>query len=106
MPTQGEHMQAQRLSGLLSLFSIVLFGADAVCSQDFPSKPVRIVTSGAGGPSDIAARLVAQGISGTLGQQVLVDNRAAGNTVVEVVQKAPADGYTVLLYGSALWLGP
>src|SRR4051812_28364011 len=90
----------------LVLSAIVVTAANVACGQDFPTKPVRIVTSGAGGPSDIAARLVAQGISGALGQQVLVDNRAAGNTVVEVVQKAPPDGYTVLLYGSALWLGP
>jgi tripartite-type tricarboxylate transporter receptor subunit TctC len=75
-------------------------------AQDFPSRPVRIVTSGAGGPSDIAARLVAQGVAGLFGQPVLVDNRAAGNTVIEVVQKANPDGYTILLYGSALWLGP
>jgi tripartite-type tricarboxylate transporter receptor subunit TctC len=61
-------------------------------AQDYPLKTVRIVTSGAGGPSDIAARLIAQGISRPLGQAVLVDNRAAGNTVVEVVQKAPRWG--------------
>ena len=75
-------------------------------AQEFPGKTVRIVTSGAGGPSDIATRLVAQGITAPLGQPVIVENRAAGNAVVEAVAKAPPDGHTILLYGSALWLGP
>ena len=95
-----------RFAGCFFLLATMMLGAPTIYGQDFPSKPVRIVTSGAGGPSDIAARLVAQGISGPLGQPVVVDNRAAGNTIMEAVQKAPPDGHTVLLYGSALWLGP
>ena len=91
--------------GLVSCI-VAVFCANVAHGQDFPVKTIRIVTSGAGGPSDIATRLVAQGISGPLGQQVVVDNRAAGNTVVEAVLRAPPDGYTLLLYGSALWLGP
>ena len=45
---------------------------------DYPNKPIRIYTGSAGGSNDAAARLIAQGISGPLGQQVIVDNRAAG----------------------------
>ena len=72
----------------------------------FPSKPLRIITSGVGGAGDVVSRLIAQGISPALGQQVIVDNRASGLIPVEVAAKAPADGYTILLYGSTVWLGP
>ena len=98
-------MSIMRVTALF-LLAITASGTDVVSAQDFPNKPVRIVTSGAGGPSDIAARLVAQGISTPLGQPVLVDNRAAGNAIMDAVLKAPPDGHTILLYGSALWLGP
>ena len=67
---------------------------------------MRIVTSGVGGAGDVASRLVAQGIAPLLGQQVIVDNRASGAIPVEAALKAPADGYTILLYGSTVWLGP
>ena len=53
----------------------MVFGAAAVSGQDYPNKPIRILTSGAGGSSDILSRLIGQGISGPLGQPVIVDNR-------------------------------
>ena len=76
-----------------------------VYAQDYPVKPVRIVTAPAGGGNDFSARLVARGISGPLKQQVIVDNRP---TILgpEIVAKAPADGYTLLLTGSSHWIGP
>lgn len=74
--------------------------------QGFPSRPVRIVTSGVGGAGDVVSRLIAQGISTGLGQQVIVDNRSSGAIPVEVAVKARPDGYTLLVYGSTVWLGP
>ena len=55
-----------------------------------------------GGPTDIFARLIAQGLTATLGQQVVVENKggAGGNVGTEAVAKAKADGYT-LLFGTA-----
>lgn len=67
---------------------------------------MRIVTSGVGGAGDVAARIIGQGITPALGQQVIIDNRASGTTPVETVVRMPADGYTLLLYGSTVWLGP
>lgn len=67
-----------------------------VCGQDYPTKPIRIVTGGAGGGTDFTARLIAQGISGPLGQPVVVENRGAGIIPVEFVSKAPPDGYTLV----------
>ena len=68
-------------------------------AQAFPAKPVRIIApSGAGGPVDVIARLVAEGLTGVLGHQVVVENRvgAAGLIGTELVAKAPPDGYTLL----------
>ena len=78
-----------------------------VSAAEFPAKPIRIVTAEAGGTGDVVARLLAAGLSRTLGQQVLVENRG-GNGVIPaqaVAQSAP-DGHTLLLYGSTVWLLP
>jgi len=73
--------------------------------QPYPYKPVRIVTSSAGGGNDFATRVIAQGISASLGQQVVVDNRSS-DIPGEIVKNAAADGYTLLVAGSSHWLLP
>jgi tripartite-type tricarboxylate transporter receptor subunit TctC len=83
-----------------------LLAAGAVCAQDFPLKPLRIITSEVGGGSDFTARLIAQGLSGNLGQQAIVDNRPAGVAQGEAVAKAPPDGYTLFVTGDTLWTLP
>ena len=92
---------------VLGMFSIgvsVLAGG-AVSAQDYPNKPVRIVTSLPGGGNDLKARLIAPGISGPLGQPVIIDNRAALLSI-EAVSKAPPDGYTLLIQGGTVWIFP
>jgi tripartite-type tricarboxylate transporter receptor subunit TctC len=74
-------------------------------SQSYPARPIRIVTPPAGAGNDFVARVIAQGLTGSLGQQLVVDNRPAA-VVGELVAKAPADGYTLLAVGSVLWLTP
>jgi tripartite-type tricarboxylate transporter receptor subunit TctC len=74
--------------------------ASAASAQSYPSKPVRmIVASSAGSNPDTIGRILAQGMTQTLGQQVIVDNRAGagGNIGGEVATLAPADGYTLFL---------
>ena len=69
-------------------------------AQGYPTRPVRIVVPYAAGTSpDIIARLVGQALSERLGQQVIIENRtgAGGDIGTEVVVRAPADGYTLLL---------
>jgi len=91
------------LAGLL----IVVCGAALAADADrFPVKPIRIVTSEAGGGLDFVARLVSQGLSTTLGQQVIVDNRPSGVFTGSIVSKAAPDGYTLLFNGSSFWMLP
>ena len=91
---------------VFSLGALVVATAAPVSGQGYPNKPVRIVTSGAGGNSDFAARIIAQGISGPLGQPVVIDNRGGGVVPIEVVSKAPPDGYTLLVTGAVFWILP
>ncbi len=76
------------------------------CAQGYPVKPIRIVTAEPGGGHDLTARLIAQGITSALGQQVIVENRSGAIFAGEIVSKAPPDGYTLLAFGSSLWLLP
>ena len=93
---------------LISLFSVglMVLGPTAVCSQDYPVKPIRIVTSGVGGGNDFVSRLLAQGLTANLGQQVIVDNRGGGVAPGQAVYQAPPDGYTLLVAANNLWTGP
>ena len=96
-----------RFSVSLPAALILLSGAgDVYAQRDYPNKTIRIFTTEPGGAADIASRLIAQGISGPLGQPVVVENRAGGITAVEAVAKAPPDGYSMIHYGSTIWLLP
>ncbi len=71
----------------------------------YPSKAVRIVTNTPGGSTDLASRLIAQGVTAALGQPVIIENRPA-IVLVEIVSKAQPDGYTVLVESGTLWIAP
>ena len=73
-------------------------------AQSWPAKPVRVVTTQPGSSAELMGRLIAPGLSSALGQQVVIDNR--GLVAAEIVARAPADGYTLLLYTSPLWIAP
>ncbi len=96
---------AARASGALAgtvLGAIALFAATpAAFAQAFPNKPIKIIVPfPAGGTTDIAARLVAQKMSETIGQPVTVENRggAGGSLGADAVAKAAPDGYTILMH--------
>lgn len=93
-----------RFIALVLLFIPMLLGAGNAPGQSYPNKPIRIVTSVPGSGNDLVARVVAQGLTPSLGQQVIVDNR--GVVAMEIVAKAPRDGYTLLAFGSPLWILP
>ena len=83
---------------------LLAMAAVAAQAQNYPTKPVRIVTVAPGSANDLVARLIAQELKTPLAQPVIVDNR--GTIAAEIVAKAPPDGYTLLLYGSAVWISP
>jgi tripartite-type tricarboxylate transporter receptor subunit TctC len=69
-------------------------------AQSWPNKPVKIVVPfGPGGPADVYARIVGQGLTESLGQQFIIENKPGAGALIgtEVVAKAPPDGYTLLM---------
>ena len=83
------------------MVAVLLAGASAFASaQSYPTRPIRMVVPyPAGGGGDLLARPLAQSLTETLGQQVIVENRggAGGNLGMEFVAKSPPDGYTLVL---------
>ena len=88
--------------------AMLIFIGIAAHAQTYPSKPLRIVTSEPGGVADLTARLIAQGLSSGFQQPAIVDNRggASGVIGIEIVARAPADGYTLLVFSPSLWTLP
>jgi tripartite-type tricarboxylate transporter receptor subunit TctC len=94
---------------------MLVFSAALAClpggvgAQTYPVKPVRIINPfSPGGSLDLVARLLAKSLTGELGQLFIVENRpGAGGTIgVELVAKAPADGYTLLIVQSSITVNP
>jgi tripartite-type tricarboxylate transporter receptor subunit TctC len=78
------------------------------CAQSYPLRPIRLVAPAAGGGVDFVSRLIAPSLSGELGQQVVIENRAgaSGLLAVEAVLHSKPDGYTLLIYGPPAWINP
>jgi tripartite-type tricarboxylate transporter receptor subunit TctC len=78
----------------------------AAGAQNYPVKPIRlVVTFAPGGTTDIQSRMLVEKLAPRLGQQVLIDNRggAGGNIGMEIVARAPADGYTLVITVVGTW---
>jgi tripartite-type tricarboxylate transporter receptor subunit TctC len=99
----------RRIAAALVLIAALVAGAPA-SAQDYPNRTIRlIVPFPAGGVLDVMGRLIAQNLSATLGQQIIVDNRpGAGSTLAgRDAARAEPDGYTLLLGSAAtLAIGP
>ena len=83
---------------IVAAMTCLSVGTQVAHSQDFPSKPVRIIVANSPGTSpDIVARIVSPELSKILGQPVIVENKPGAGQVVglEYVAKQPADGYTI-----------
>src|SRR5258707_1053454 len=87
-----------------AILALLLLGAAPVGAQTWPVKPVKFVVAYAPGSApDIACRIVAEGMSRGLGQQVLIENRpGAGNVIAaQAVAHAAPDGYTLFFTAAA-----
>jgi tripartite-type tricarboxylate transporter receptor subunit TctC len=103
--------QSQRrvLAPGLFAWGCVLAAGPAAAAEPYPTRPVRMIVPYApGGNADIVGRIVADGLTTRLGQQVVVDNRAGGASIIgtELAAKAPPDGYTILLVASTFAVNP
>ena len=77
--------------------------AGGALAQSFPARPITLINPyAAGGPADLLARAVAEGMSETLGRAVVVDNRPGAGTAIgaRAVAQAKPDGYTLFIGGS------
>src|SRR3989304_5348066 len=99
-------MVLPRLAAGICAVITVITGASSLHAQTYPEKSIRMIVTGIGGGVDFVARLVSPALAGSLGQQVVVDNRPSGIIPGEVVAKAAPDGYTVLFTSGSLWVGP
>jgi tripartite-type tricarboxylate transporter receptor subunit TctC len=90
----------------LMLCTVLCVGlAPSVLAQTYPNRPIRMIAPfPAGGLADVLARLVGDEMSRTLGQPVIIENRAGagGNTGADAVAKADADGYTLLMSSAGI----
>ena len=80
-------------------FVLACVAATAVQAQSYPSKPVRVVVAAATGGPDTVARVVGAQLQQQLGQPFVIENQPGANGIVgaQIVSKAPADGYTLLV---------
>jgi tripartite-type tricarboxylate transporter receptor subunit TctC len=93
----------------VALAALCLWLASACGAQSYPAKAIRLVVpSSPGGGTDIVGRVLAQKLSESMGQQVVVENRAGAGTMIgnELVAKSAPDGYTLLMGLSTLAIIP
>src|SRR4051812_44763587 len=96
-------MSSMRASAVLGL-TLTLLWPVASSAQNYPNKPVRIIVPfGAGGPADVFARVLAQHLTESQKQSIVIENRAGAGAIIgtDAVAKSAPDGYTLLLMSNA-----
>jgi tripartite-type tricarboxylate transporter receptor subunit TctC len=89
---------------LLIAAAIAVFGVNDAAAQSYPSRPVKIVVPATpGGAIDLIARTLAEKLTGSLGQPVVVENKpgASNNLGTDFVAKSPPDGYSLVIVASS-----
>ncbi len=104
--SNGQHARKCAFAFMHALAQVLVVGAftalsgSAVAQQAYPNKPIRFITPfPPGGSTTIVLRLVGQKLTEAWGQQVIIENRPGGNTIIgtESVAKSPPDGYTIMM---------
>src|SRR5689334_20620964 len=93
-------LSRRRFLRLAAGAAVLPFAPHVACAQSYPARPVTMVVAfGAGGPSDVIARVLAEGMRSSLGQPVVVENVAGASGTIGVgrVARAAPDGYTLVL---------
>ena len=96
-------MRTIRWLGAIS--SLIMFACSTAWSQQYPSKPVRVVVVfPAGGGTDIVSRIIFQKVGEQTNQQFLIDNRVGASGMIggAIVAKSPPDGYTLMVYSQTM----
>jgi len=90
---------------IVTVGALVTIADPVAAQQNYPNKPIRFITPyAAGGSTSFLARIVGQKLTESWGQQVLVESRGGGNTIIatELLAKSPPDGYTILMVSPAI----
>jgi len=98
-------MKLKNLRRLVAAISMLVCCAGGACAQSWPQRPIRLVVPApAGGPTDVPARLAADGLSNLMPQRFLVENRAGAGGLVagEYVARSEPNGYTLLFANSSV----
>jgi tripartite-type tricarboxylate transporter receptor subunit TctC len=106
---EKEQFSMKRLRSVALLFALAITSPLSAMAADWPNRPVHfIVPFSAGGSTDVAARIVGDYLSRTIGQQVVVENKsgANGNIGIEYAAKSTPDGYTILIGTDAVSSNP
>src|SRR5436189_3736724 len=111
MPGDGDDVLFRSAGGAMKRATAVLAAvafcalAGGAAAQSYPARPVRILVGfAAGGPTDVIARIVAQDMTGSLGQSFVVEDRPGANAILatEHVARSAPDGYTLLFSSLSL----
>lgn len=90
---------------LLVFLHQTAIGQPVSIAQDYPRKPIRILASDPGAVIDMTARLLIPGLTASLGQSVIIDNRSSSGFVLpELALKSLPDGYTLLIQSGSFWV--
>jgi tripartite-type tricarboxylate transporter receptor subunit TctC len=98
-------LPARLVSSACALSAVAMI-ADHAYGQNYPSRPLRFLTTGVGGSTDYAARVLAEGLAAGVNWHVVVENRGSTIVASDTVAKASPDGYTLLVTTDGHWRGP
>src|SRR5262245_42596134 len=99
-PGRSPMVLSRHIAALLALAGAFIASIPDVIADDYPSRPVKVIVPfGAGGPTDVYTRAIAEELRKSLHQPFIMENRPGAGTTIgtDVVAKSQPDGYTLLM---------